>query len=210
VLEHATLRDAFAQASAEVEPQMLQSAVTHRATLARKRAAHAVASLRYARLMLELACWHGEAAWRVMPQLQRVRHVWRTPMRQHADALLHHAYHRFMKRARHLPSLDVTQRHRARKAAKKLRYAGDFLSSLYPKRQLRPFAAALGELQDGLGWRNDAVAAEQLLGKLSAAHADTAAGAAYVRGFLAARLSGQEGALRSLWRRFKRISCPRL
>jgi inorganic triphosphatase YgiF len=210
VLEHTTLPAAFAQASADVEPHRLQHAVSHRATLARKRAAHAVATLRYARLVLELACWHSQAAWRDVPQRQRVRHALRTPMRQHADALLHDAYQRFMKRARHLPSLDGTQRHRARKAAKKLRYAGDFLSALYPKRQLRPFAAALGELQDGLGWRNDAVAAEPLLNKLSTTHADAAAGAAYVRGFLAARLSAQHGALRTIWRRFKRTPCPRL
>lgn len=52
---------------------------------------------------------------------------------------------------------------------------------------MKHYVATLSELQDDLGWRNDAVVAPRLLDSLPHDAADTVAGAAFVRGFWASR-----------------------
>lgn len=64
--------------------------------------------------------------------------------------------------ARHA-TLDPAERHRLRISCKKLRYALEFFSSLLTGRRVRPYLAALAQLQDELGLINDHVTAAELL-----------------------------------------------
>ena len=66
-----------------------------------------------------------------------------------------------LERGKRPADLDDHRRHRARIAAKKVRYAIEFFASLYPRRAVRHYVDALTELQDDLGWPNDAVVADQ-------------------------------------------------
>lgn len=67
-----------------------------------------------------------------------------------------------------IAALAVEQRHDLRLALKKLRYAADFLESLYPPRAVRQARKALTRLQEGLGAFNDAAVAARLLADLAA------------------------------------------
>jgi len=53
-------------------------------------------------------------------------------------------------------------------AAKKLRYAAEFFSSLYPHKRTRRYIAALAELQEVLGALNDTATTVSLLRGLEA------------------------------------------
>lgn len=95
------------------------------------------------------------------------------PARAYAIAALDRCYHRAKKRGRNLENLDDADRHEARKAAKKLRYAAEFLGSLFVRKRDRRhyarFIALLQALQDRLGALNDLVTAELLFEKLGVA-----------------------------------------
>jgi len=74
---------------------------------------------------------------------------------------------RYSKKARQLAlrhnELTPEERHKMRIAFKKLRYSIEFFTPLLPSRRLKPYLAALGQLQDELGLINDHVTAECLI-----------------------------------------------
>ncbi len=72
-----------------------------------------------------------------------------------AAKILEKRWQTLRKRCRGFAKLDPAERHMARIAAKKLRYAADALAPLYGKRG-NHFIAALATLQNGLGSANDA------------------------------------------------------
>lgn len=121
---------------------------------------------------------------------------------------LHKRQRRLHKRGRGMAKLDEQQRHRARIAAKKLRYATEFFESLFPANKVRPYREQLSHLQDDLGWRNDMAVAESLLCRLGAEQQHLAIACAYARGNIARRVSADRVALRRLWKRFKTASLP--
>ncbi|QLH40290.1 MAG: CHAD domain-containing protein [Defluviicoccus sp.] len=59
--------------------------------------------------------------------------------------------------------LAPAARHKVRIQLKKLRYATEFFSSLYPKRKVTPYLTAMKALQDDLGANNDVDVAKTLL-----------------------------------------------
>ena len=59
--------------------------------------------------------------------------------------------------------MGKAERHAVRIAAKKLRYAAEFFSSLYPGKRTRKYIGALAALQDFLGTFNDSATTETLL-----------------------------------------------
>ena len=67
------------------------------------------------------------------------------------------------KRGEALASASPEERHRARIAAKKLRYCAEFFTVLYPQKRLRRYADALADLQDALGLINDAAVGAALV-----------------------------------------------
>ena len=78
---------------------------------------------------------------------------------------------RLKKRGRGLKHLDPHTRHRARIAAKKLRYGAEFFAGLYHKKKARrrqeKFGDALSDLQDHLGALNDLETARSMTESLS-------------------------------------------
>lgn len=93
--------------------------------------------------------------------------------RAYAIAALDRCYRRAKKRGRNLESLDDADRHEARKAAKKLRYAAEFFGSLFvrkrDRRRYARFIASLQVLQDQLGALNDLATAAHVVEKLGVA-----------------------------------------
>lgn len=173
----------------------------------RKRAAAAVDSERYTRLVLALTRWFETSAWRESLDDDQ-RQALTGKVRKYAGKVLSHRHALLLKRGKRLARLDDESRHRARIAAKKLRYATEFFSSLYSRQAVNHYLAALSQLQDDLGWRNDVVVGDALLKSLPLTHPETGPGASFARGYMASRTEADRDLLRRLWKRFKRLSPP--
>ena len=65
-----------------------------------------------------------------------------------------------------LVHMHPEERHETRIAAKKLRYAAEFFSGLYPAAKARAFNQSLAQLQDVLGVLNDIAVTENLIHRL--------------------------------------------
>ncbi|MDR5806550.1 CHAD domain-containing protein [Caballeronia sp. LZ001] len=115
---------------------------------------------------------------------------------------------KLLKRGDNLAELDDETRHRARIAAKKLRYATELFVSPLPKRAVKHYVSTLTELQDDLGWRNDVVVAGGLLKSLGESRPETASGTGCARGYLSSRAAQNHDTLKKLWKKFGCLAPP--
>lgn len=173
----------------------------------RKDAAAAVESVRYTRLALQIALWLNRKGWRD-GMTDEQRDAISRPIAEFAAGVLSRRHRKLIKLGKDLADLDDRNRHRARIAAKKLRYATEFFASLCPRRAVLHYVGVLTALQDDLGWRNDAVVANQLLRALPRTSPEAALGSAFARGYLASRIEADHQTLKQLWKRFRRLSPP--
>jgi triphosphatase len=139
----------------------LAAAYEERRKAAYGKALEAMRSGRLDRIALETAAWIETGPWLSREETAAPREE---PAEGFAAKELSRRSKRIRKRAKHLDSLEPAARHELRIAVKKLRYAADFFSTLFPgkrrAKQAKALRAALGELQDRLGDLNDiAVAA---------------------------------------------------
>ncbi len=120
----------------------------------------ALGSQRYQRLLLTLGAWlerpssddhHPDA-----PDIQTV-----------AQAMLTKHHKQLRRHGRQLARMHPEERHAARIAAKKLRYAAEFFASLYPGKGTRTFLRHLADLQAILGELNDIAVTESLIRDLA-------------------------------------------
>ncbi len=70
-----------------------------------------------------------------------------------------------MSHAKDFNELEVTEQHKIRKKAKQLRYCIEFISSLYPSKNVQQFLKKLQPVQNTLGLYNDLFIAEDLFNK---------------------------------------------
>ena len=127
-----------------------------------KTANSAIDSDRLRTLLLDYVEWLETGSWRKRRKaagavgpfaIQRLDRLW----------------DRWCEAGAQLATLDEEQRHRFRIQVKKLRYAVEFLGSLFNAVQVRKFTKALESMQDSLGDLNDLVTARELAGELSLA-----------------------------------------
>ena len=115
-------------------------------------------------LIIDFAGWVETGAWTTQPAAAE-------DGRDFAARVLDKARERLRKRGRGLKHLDPHTRHRARIAAKKLRYGAEFFAGLYHKKKARrrqeKFGDALSDLQDHLGALNDLETARAMTESLS-------------------------------------------
>jgi CHAD domain-containing protein len=131
----------------------------------------AVASSRYSKFLLDLGAWLCTAPWRDATGTEA-----RAPepcIADFAANVLQKRHKQLKKRGKSIASLSSPERHRVRIAAKKLRYAAEFFSSLYSRKRAREYIAALSALQDVLGALNDTATTLTLLQELQVAEHDT-------------------------------------
>jgi len=96
------------------------------------------------------------------------------PLRRLAAAKLRRAQKKLRIKPRALALMEPEARHQVRIAAKRLRYAVEFFSSLYAAKPARRYADHLADLQDALGSLNDQAVALDLVEQLHPAAADLA------------------------------------
>ncbi len=80
-----------------------------------------------------------------------------------AGMILDKRWHILRQRCHGFAGLNAAQRHRARIAAKKMRYAAEALAPLYSNKRSHRFITALAALQNELGCANDVRVGTQLL-----------------------------------------------
>lgn len=163
-----------APAGAPAQSRQLVLAAQRRHARARAAAREALDSARFAALAEAVARWVDGAG---LPDLG-VTHV-----RRFASEELSRDHQRLMRKGEHLAQLEAGQRHAARIAAKRLRYALEFFGSLFPARLTKRYAAPLAALQESLGQLNDNSVALRLVSVLPGAGELTP----YVTGWLSAR-----------------------
>lgn len=134
---------------------------------ARAAARAAIAEARFTGLLLDLGAWIAGRAWRNQPVSETSARLFQ-PITALAAPLLATRFKKVRKRGRRFGELTAEERHALRIDVKRLRYATDFFASLYGRKTVRPFVAALQKLQDGLGYMNDVEVARMLIERLTA------------------------------------------
>ena len=154
-------------------------------------ASEAVRSARYAAFMEGMQEWIEERAWREV-RLPGDKKTLAMPVKAFGAPLLAQAQRRLRKRGEQADWNDAPARHRVRIAAKKARYAAEFLGALAPRSVVKGYVGRLARLQDILGRLNDDAVALPL-----------AEAACLVRGYLAADTVCGKGQLKRRWKRLK-------
>lgn len=91
-----------------------------------------------------------------------------------AGRMLAHRQRQACKRARHLESLTIAERHELRIALKKLRYTAEFFAPFFERPGVDKFVSRLSRMQDVLGALNDVAVAKNILESLISAEDDSA------------------------------------
>lgn len=156
----------FAPVAKQIEDEDRLTALRHQIERQRDEAyacaQAAVGSQRYLGLVLLLNSWAEGRGWRDSGSGEN-RAELQTKAADIAHELLHQLYEQLLAAGADFEHLDPEQRHKVRIQLKKLRYATEFFSSLYPKRKVTPYLAAMKTLQDDLGTSNDVDVARKLL-----------------------------------------------
>lgn len=152
----------------------LMAAVEQARQQGRQRPRDAIGTERYTEFLLHLSAWLSSQAWRDQPVTERTTRLL-DPIGDHCVKLLQKRDRSVRKLGQDIENLPEEALHDLRLAVKRLRYAVDFFESLYPKKQAKAYRKHLSSLQDGLGYLNDAAAADTLLRELALTGGDQAA-----------------------------------
>ncbi|AXS39357.1 CYTH and CHAD domain-containing protein [Breoghania sp. L-A4] len=119
--------------------------------------------------LLDLGAYTETRSWRArtgavqsVGLAQQLSAARKEPVRDFAARALDARWAHAEKRARHLESLTIEERHALRRSLKKLRYATEFFAALYPAKPTQRFLKQLKKLQDLFGYLNDVAMAERL------------------------------------------------
>ena len=149
----------------EADIEDLAAALERARRAAYDRVGQAIHSERHAAGMLRLSHWFEARAWRkgAAEQLPLLS----SAIGEVAPRLLDRRWRELRKRSKGFRRSTADQRHKLRIAAKKLRYAIEFLGSLFDQAELEAFVKRLKHLQDDLGYANDVHVAHDLLPELT-------------------------------------------
>lgn len=162
---------------------------------AHAKAAVAVASKRFRDLVLETTAWVETGAWRARSDGGGHRSA-----REFAAKALDRRWRKVMKLGKDVKGMDDAGRHRARIAAKQLRYAAEAFAPLFADQAGRRFIKRLKALQDTLGGLNDDAVAATLVARLAPDDAPAA------RDLLAAREARRPKALKTAAKAMARLA----
>jgi triphosphatase len=189
---------------AEPSFQALLAASSAERLDAYRKARETICAPETSRFVLELQAFLASRGWRNQLGTDDLKKLGR-PARSLADEALEQLYRRARKLGKELMAAEPDQRHRLRIILKNLRYASEFLASLYEAAGVRKFAKAAGALQDALGAHNDSVSAARLVAQAAAPSTSPAAG--IVMGWCAREITSPEPYLNDQWLAFKSARC---
>jgi len=171
-------------------------------------ARHAVGSTRYTSLLLSLIGVFYRKPWEVVGDEAGATERARS-LPDFATAVLARRHRKVVKRGRDLAQLDAPGLHGLRIDIKKARYAAEFFSTLYEKKMVRDYTAALSGLQTLLGGLNDAATVERLCEELRDQREDPdgrfAEAIGLVRGWAGAMARAHLEQLPGAWETFRDV-----
>lgn len=135
--------------------------------------------------------------------LIRPSEVPQQPLAPFAAELLRKRWKRLKRAGAAMTGLDAVALHEMRLDAKRLRYAAEPFSALWPGRASRRFTKRLAALQEALGLANDATVARQLAARLAGRGAGGFA-IGTVTGFAAGRAEGSRIASIVAWKALRK------
>jgi inorganic triphosphatase YgiF len=170
---------------------------------ANAQAREAVASARYHKFLLTFGAWLATDAWRAQSNGNSSETL-EPFLLDFAARVLQKRHKQLKKRGGRLATQTPDERHAIRIAAKKLRYAAEFFSSLFPRKRTRRYIDALATLQDILGAMNDSATTTTLMQGVATAESDTLQHQAkgVVLGWAAGASHAQLNALETTWSEF--------
>ena len=136
--------------------------LSQQATEVRERLRGLLAGARVQEFLIDLARFVETRGWLVPQDFGQTARL-AAPIIELANRALSKRWKKVSKHARGLETLDAEQRHELRKELKKLRYAVEFLSPLYPSKRVDPFLKRLKKLQTVFGDLNDAATVRAML-----------------------------------------------
>ncbi|MDP2155119.1 MAG: CHAD domain-containing protein, partial [Sulfuricella sp.] len=165
----------------------------------REQACVAAAGQRYNEIMLRLGAWLWRAPWRTTAVAADLD----MPVPVFAAQMLDRRYRQVCRRGRQLKALTAEQRHALRIAAKKLRYAAEFFTGLYPGKATRRYIQALSHLQDEFGALNDQSVAGRLLAQIGGGGRLRDRACGVIIGWYACKTGLQLAGMAQVWKRFR-------
>ena len=123
--------------------------------------------VRYTRLVLGFTQWVAKQSASIDNSLSG------QPVTEFAAGILDESHRKFLSDTRPLSRMSAKKRHTLRKRGKKLRYACEFFSSLWPGQHTEKYLRSMKHLQEALGVINDVSVAGQSIGSLDSAGAET-------------------------------------
>lgn len=181
----------------------LQQAAGRLCQAARERACAAAASPRYYRLLLTLGSWLGREPWRDAAEAAGLAQL-DQPLAVFAAAMLGRRHRQLRRGGRNFAQMNTEQRHALRINAKKLRYAAEFFSGLYPRKASKKYLLALADLQDELGVLNDQAVTGRLLEQIGAGGRLRCRAIGVIIGWIACKTRLQLAGMAQVWKRFSR------
>lgn len=133
----------------------------------RHAARDAIIDKRYADYLLNLSSWLARCGWREQMVSKNSAKLF-APIKPFAVATLNKAHSDVFAAGEKFAELSVLERHDMRIKVKRLRYASDFFSSLFPRKAVANYSLHLAELQESLGYLNDVAVAEELVERICA------------------------------------------
>ena len=124
----------------------------------------ALQSARYQRLLLDIGAWLVAMSRQPM-DLPEINGAMLLP--EFARSALKRHRKQLMRRAEHLIELSAEERHRVRISGKRLRYAAEFFSPLFPAKRSKPYIQELANLQTILGVLNDTATTITILAQVT-------------------------------------------
>lgn len=122
----------------------------------------ALSSRRYTAAMLEISSWIEDRSWRAQVPQDRLN----APIKSVAGSFMSKSHRKVLATGKDFAILPPVERHSVRIALKKMRYAAEFFTGLYPANKTLPYIAKLRHLQTALGAANDVANAESLCSEL--------------------------------------------
>lgn len=158
----------------------------------------------FRRLGIELACLAGGEAWQATLGEAETAGL-ATPLNDFARHVLSRRLKRLTQLDEDIAGLEPAALHAIRLRAKRLRYAAEIFSPLYPGKSTTKYIRRLSTLQDRLGALNDGSVAETLLADVGGASGRLAFAGGLVVGFLGASATRARERIARAWQKFHRL-----
>lgn len=159
----------------------------------------------YRRLMIRFAALSIPESWIAAVDPEQAA-VLDQPLLDFAAAVLGKRWKRLLRTGEAIDHLEAATLHEIRLLGKRMRYAAELFSSLWPGKAPRRFIRRLTGLQECLGVLNDGAVAAQLMAELGGSGADRAFAVGVVRGFVAGRGATHRQEIARAWSRFRQTT----